>query len=89
MGNVMEASLGAPVKWALSLNMYVKSLRGRLNTMFVSLRFILLRNDPIYVNQVIIWEYSDWQNCGDIKNILMKQLHKVPSRRRDCAHSLV
>ncbi len=58
MGDFMETSLGAPVKWALSLSMYVKSPGGRLNTVFVILfRYLLLQtlcNDLIYVNQVII-----------------------------------
>lgn len=58
MGNFMETSLGAPVKWALSLSMYAKSPGGRLNTVFVILfRYLPLQtlyNDPVYVNQVII-----------------------------------
>lgn len=58
MGDFMETSLGAPVKWALSLSMYVKSSVGRLNTVFVILfRYLLhqkLCNDLVYVNRVII-----------------------------------
>lgn len=55
MGNFMETSLSAPVKWALSLSL--KSPGGRLNTVFVMLfRCSKLSNDPVYVNQVIIFE---------------------------------
>lgn len=35
MGNFTETSLGAPVKWALSLSMYVKSPQGIVNTVFI------------------------------------------------------
>lgn len=35
MGNFMETSLGAPVKWALSLSMYVNSPQGIVNTVFI------------------------------------------------------
>lgn len=57
MGNFMDTSLGAPVKLALSLSMYVKSPEGILNTVFILFRYLLLQtlyNDPVYVNQVII-----------------------------------
>ncbi len=64
MGDFMETSLGAPVKWASSLSMYVKPLVGRLNTVVVILFccFLLqkLSNYVVYVNQVIIWELLEW-----------------------------
>lgn len=94
MGNFMETSQGAPVKWALSSSMYVKSLRGRLNSLFVIFfRYLLLqtlRNDPLYVNQVIIPEQSgglplNWGNGDAREDGLMKELLKLNSWRGACA----
>lgn len=92
MGNFMETSQGAPVKWALSLSMYVKSPGRRLNTVFViSFRYLLLQklcNDLVYVIQVIIWEYAGWLalNWGVVMVVFIKSLQKWCFRSR-CSES--